>query len=141
MWVTRALFRAPLGPVGTAITIAEAAVWVHEYYPLVQSYFEPPRTPAELQADADKPKRGYDTHHIVEQGPAREHGYPWSMINSPENKVRIPKMKHWELTGWYQTPNVDYGGLTPRDYLRGKDWAERWKVGLNALTKVIVLKR
>ena len=36
----------------------------------------------------------------------------------PENLVRIPTFKHWEITGWYMKKNFDYDGLSPRDYLR-----------------------
>ena len=32
-----------------------------------------------------------------------------SLIDSPENLVRIPTLKHWQITGWYMTPNEDYG--------------------------------
>jgi hypothetical protein len=37
--------------------------------------------------------------------------------------VRIPTLKHWQITGWYMTPSEDYGGLSPRSYLRGKKLA------------------
>jgi hypothetical protein len=62
------------------------------------------------------------------------------MINGPENLVRIPRFKHWEITGWYMKKNLDYDGLSPRDYLRGKAWDERTKVGLRALIEHGVLK-
>jgi hypothetical protein len=62
------------------------------------------------------------------------------MINGPENVVRIPRYKHWEITSWYMTKNKDYGNVSPREYLRGKGWDERTRVGLDALTKYGVLK-
>jgi len=63
------------------------------------------------------------------------------MINALENLVRIPRFKHWEITGWYMTRNENYGGSAPRDHLRGKNWDERWRIGLDALIRHGVLKR
>ena len=62
------------------------------------------------------------------------------MIDAPDNLVRIPTFKHWELNAWYQTPNADYDLLSPREYLRGKDWAERTRVGLDALIDLGILE-
>jgi hypothetical protein len=45
-----------------------------------------------------------------------------------------------EITSWYMTKNKAYGGLSPREYLRGKDWAERTSVGVDALIDHGVLK-
>jgi hypothetical protein len=57
-----------------------------------------------------------------------------------ENLVRIPTLKHWQITGWYMFKNDAYGGVSPRTYLRGKDWAERTRVGRDALVRNGVLK-
>ena len=62
------------------------------------------------------------------------------MIHGPENLVRIPRFKHWEINAWYMKRNRAYEDLPPRDYLRGKDWATRTRVGLDALTQHGVLK-
>ena len=48
-------------------------------------------------------------------------------------------MKHREITGWFMTPNKSFGKLSPREYLRGKSWEERRKVGLDALIDAGVL--
>ena len=61
------------------------------------------------------------------------------MIDGPDNLVRIPTLKHWQINGWYSTPNKDFGGLPPRDYLRGKSWDERERVGEMALVLYGVL--
>ena len=53
--------------------------------------------------------------------------------------MRVPTLKHWEITGWYMTPNKDYNGLSPRAYLRGKGWEERSQVGIEALIRHKVL--
>jgi hypothetical protein len=95
---------------------------------------------SDLQQAVSTPEPGYDIHHIVEKDSAKKDGFPPWIINGPENLVRIPRFKHWEITGWYMTGNEDYGGLSPRDYLRGKDWDERTRVGLRALIRHGVLK-
>lgn len=104
------------------------------------AYLEPPKTLAELQAAVKTPAAGTDVHHIVEQTAAAEAGFPREMIEDPENLVRISRLKHWEITSWYQTSNSDLGGVSPRTFLRDKSWDERKKFGLDALIKSGVLK-
>ena len=58
----------------------------------------------------------------------------------PQNLVRIARYKHEDINGWYSQPNKEFDGLSPRDYLRDKDWAERTRIGLMALRKFEVLK-
>lgn len=83
------------------------------------------------------PARGYDIHHVVEKTPARNEGFPQELI---EGLVRVPTLKHWQITGWYSRINEDYGYQAPRDYLRNKSWEERVKVGRRALIQHGVLK-
>jgi len=118
-----------------------ATIWLYEKYPIIQSYLDSPRTLSELQAAASNPKDGYNVHHIVEQTPARQAGFPESKIDGPDNLVLIPTIKHWEITGWFMLPNYnpEFGGLSPREYLTDKDWATRYRVGLEALRKFGVL--
>lgn len=78
-------------------------------------------------------RRGSQVHHIVEAAAARAEGYPNSWIDAPDNLVLIPTMKHWEVTGWFMTRQDDFGGLSPREYLIGKDWETRREVGLKGL--------
>ena len=40
---------------------------------------------------------------------------------------------------WFQTRVSEFGGLSPRDYLRGRGWNERHRVGLRALIRFGVL--
>jgi hypothetical protein len=114
--------------------------WLFTQQALIGTYNDPPRSLENLQTAADIWRPGTDRHHIVEQTSAEEDGFPRSVIDSPENLVRIPRLKHYEITGWYQKPNADYGGQTPRDYLRGRSWAVRYAVGLDALKRFGVLK-
>jgi hypothetical protein len=94
-----------------------------------------------LQRGVSTPAPGYDIHHIVEQTQAANDGFPKEVINSPQNLVRIPRLRHQEINAWYQTKNPKYGGVTPREYLRGRSWEVRRAVGLRALRNFGVLKR
>ncbi|MGH6838400.1 MAG: hypothetical protein ACREDT_06305 [Methylocella sp.] len=71
--------------------------------------------------------------------PARNE-LPDELIDGPDNLVRIPTLKHRDIFGWYSRPNDQFQGLSPRDYLRGKDWEARRKVGIDALIDFGVLK-
>lgn len=141
-WLAKAVVReAVAGPVvGTFLNALEAAEWAARGYPFIQSYLDPPKALFELQGAVSSPKRGYDIHHIVERTAAARAGFPDALINDRGNLVRIPTLKHWEITGWYMTKNENFGGLSPRDYLRDKDWAERTRVGHFALVKHGVLR-
>jgi Escherichia/Staphylococcus phage prohead protease len=123
-----------------AAVIFEAARWLNEYRAEIVASLDPPKSLDELRDAVTTPRAGYDKHHIVEQTPAGQDGYPRSMIEAPDNLVRIPRLKHREINGWYQTPNKDFGGLSPREYLRGRAWDERTQVGLRALRNTGVLK-
>ena len=95
------------GAVGVVLTALNVASWVHDYGPFIQSYIAPPRTLEELQDAVSTPTRGYDIHHIVEQTPAEQDGFPRSQINSRENLVRIPTgdQRH-ALLSLYDHPNL-----------------------------------
>ncbi len=62
------------------------------------------------------------------------------MIDAPENLVRIPTLKLWLITGWYMAKSLRFGDLSPRGFLRGKTWEERYNIGREALIKFGVLK-
>lgn len=86
-------------------------------------------------------KRGQaHRHHIVEQMQAERDGYPRSTIDGLDNVVNVPIYKHREISAWYQKVNPDFGDLSPREYLRGKDWSERARIGHLSLRKFGVLK-
>lgn len=137
-WLGNALkFGSKFAPqINALITAAQTATWL---WPYVRASLQGPKTLEQLQADAKAPAAGYDIHHIVEQSAAKD-GIPRSLIDSPRNLVRIPKVKHWELNAWFDTKNSDYSGMTPRQYMKGKSWYVRRAVGLAGLRKVGVLK-
>jgi hypothetical protein len=121
--------------------LIQPPLWVHQALPYIESDMDPPRTLQELQEAVASPQRGYDIHHIVEQTSAEQDGFPRSRIDASENLVRIPTMRHWDINAWFQTPNEDFGGTSPREYLRGRSWDERMTIGLYALERSGVLRR
>jgi len=134
------------GPVGLLLNAAQIASWVHDYGPYIQASLDAPQSLEDLQSAAQGPaRRGYDVHHIVEQASGRSGEIPTELIDSGENLVSIPILRHWELNSWYQTPDpafIDGDGnpTTPREYLNGKGYDERRRVGLMGLRTVGVLK-
>ena len=134
------------GPVGLLLNAAQIASWVHDYGPYIQASLDAPQSLEDLQSAAQGPaRRGYDVHHIVEQASGRSGEIPTELIGSDENLVSISTLRHWQLNSWYQTKNrefVDEQGdpVTPRDYLVGKGYDERRRVGLIGLRIVGVLK-
>jgi hypothetical protein len=55
------------------------------------------------------------------------------------------RLKHWEINEWLDTPNGQYENendieLTPRQYLKGKSWEERYSFGLKVMRNFGVLK-
>lgn len=127
--------------------LLSAVPWLREFGASIQSYRDPPKTLEELQqAVTPNTTPGYDDHHIVNQAARKEHdeerGFPKSWIDSSQNIVRIPKWKHWDMNAWYEKPNSErpFSGLSPREYLRGKDWLERYQLGLDVLIRHKVLK-
>lgn len=140
-WAAKALARELANPlVGSLLDGIDLAYWGYKAAPYVRAYLDPPKPLDELQRAATNPATGYDIHHIVEKQAAKDAKYPNQMIEGPDNLVRIPTLKHWQISGWYMTRNDKYGWLSPREYLSGKDWTERTRVGLEALAKFEVLK-
>lgn len=122
----------------------EAIQWLNgkpdNYSDEIKASLDEPKTLKELHDAVDDPKPGYQIHHIVEQKAAEDDGFSREEIDARDNLVRIPAMKHREISGWYQKPNKDFDNLAPRDYLRGKTWKERYDVGIQALIEFKVLK-
>ncbi|MBI1203994.1 MAG: hypothetical protein GC182_15945 [Rhodopseudomonas sp.] len=124
----------------TIVAVAKMGTWIVTYSAHINAYNDPPKSLEELQRGASTPAAGYDIHHIVEQTPAERDGFSRDVIDGPDNLVRVPRLKHQEINGWYQRPNADYGWQTPREYLSGRNWEVRRSVGLQALKIHGVLK-
>jgi hypothetical protein len=114
--------------------------WLRDYHDLVQASRDAPKSLEELQQAVNDPKPGYDIHHIVEQTAAERYGFSRGEIENPENLVRVPRLQHYQITGWYAAGDDSFDRLSPREYLKDKDWDERYRVGLIALRKFGVLK-
>lgn len=119
---------------------AEAGSWIYDHKEEINAYFDAPKSLEELQEAANSPQKGYDIHHIVERNSAAQDGSEADLIERPENLVRVPRWKHWEINSFYERPNKDYGWQTPRQYLKEKSWEERTRVGLDALRDAKVLR-
>ncbi|MGO9008161.1 MAG: hypothetical protein ACLQIQ_00070 [Beijerinckiaceae bacterium] len=78
------------------------------YYYQLKANLDPPKTLEELQDAVDNRTLGYHTHHIVEWQAGLDEGFPKDKIESRENLVQVPEMKHRALTDWYATPNPKY---------------------------------
>ena len=141
-WLANAALLLLDPPAAAVISALHAAVegtaWAAHY---VKAYLDPPKTLAELQAAVQNPRAGYEIHHIVEQTPARIADFSESQIEDPSNLALVPSLKHWELTGWFMRRNKDYGNVSPRSYLVGRDWETRTRIGLDGLRAVGVLKK
>ncbi|WP_126113373.1 MULTISPECIES: hypothetical protein [unclassified Bosea (in: a-proteobacteria)] len=114
--------------------------WLRGYLPRITSYLDEPKTLQELEAGVSSPRAGFDVHHRAERAAALVDGYSRALVNGRANLVLVPTLRHWEVTGWYMTPNRDYRGLTPREYLRGKNWEERLRIGDRAMKLHGILK-
>src|SRR6185437_2485719 len=127
---------------GVALHVLTAsAPWLLTQAALINSYNDPPKSLEELQQAVATDRPGTDIHHIVEQSAAAGYGFSRDVIDSPENLVRIPRLKHQEINAWYQKPNPDYSWKTPRQYLSGRNLEVRRAVGLEVLRKFGVLKQ
>lgn len=125
----------------------EMAVWPIEYLPAIRSYLDAPKSLEELQDAADNStQRGYQDHHIVERqsgslDPASNASRFGDRLERRDNIVRIPQWKHVEISSWYSTLNTEeYGGQTPRQFLRGRSWEEQYSLGLQKPRDFGVLK-
>ncbi|HEY0330230.1 MAG TPA: DUF2019 domain-containing protein [Rhodopseudomonas sp.] len=109
--------------------------WLRERQDLIRAARDPAKTYQELQDGVGKKRPGYDDHHVVEKTWAERVGIARSQVDDPSNLVSIPRLKHYQITGWYNTKSDRFGGKSPRDYLSDKGWDERRRVGIEALVK------
>lgn len=125
---------------GASAVLGSPNTWVVRYYPEIRSNLDAPKAFDELIKDVGTSTAGYQDHHIVEQTPAAQDGFSRESIEGKNNVVKIPTLKHREITAWCSQPNAQYGGLSPREYLKGRSWGERYAVGIQQLIDKGVLK-
>ena len=127
--------------IGVFFQANEQAEWFKNYIDITKTYHDPPQTLDELQARVNLPSEpGYQDHHIEEQGTLGNLGYVRADIDNPDNIVRIPTLKHFEITAWYATRNPEFGNILPREYLASQPQKVRRQTGLDALVRMGVLK-
>ncbi len=124
---------------------------INTMMPEFESYLTPPKEWEELVADRDyrdfdsyndflgvygSAGAFHDWHHLVEQ----KSGFSEREINNTENIIRVPRGRHWQITSFMATPHDHLGGLSWRQWLRGKSIEEHRRVGMMAARDVGVLK-
>ena len=125
---------------GSIAALAQAAPWILTYAPEINANNDPPKTFDELTDGVGTSKPGYQDHHIREQTSAARDGFSRDMIDGNDNVVKIPTLKHREITSWYGERNPEFGGISPREYLSGRSWEERYAVGIQQLVQKGILK-
>ncbi|MGN6311129.1 MAG: hypothetical protein ACTHNN_16440 [Xanthobacteraceae bacterium] len=138
-WIGRVGRYAPI--VGAFLETLDEAKDLKALADALKTANDPPAELEELQARAQRPSEaGYEDHHIVGQFAQNRLQFGNDLIDSPENKVRLPTVRHRDINGWYSRPNEEFDGLSPRDYLRGKSWDEQMREGLKIMRRNGVLK-
>ena len=87
--------------------------------------------------------KGYEYHHIVEQGALGPDGVPFSAeeLNSTENVIRIPRLFHEEVTSFFARRGIVEGETaSSRELMRGKSFADQYRFGQDVLRRVGVLR-
>jgi hypothetical protein len=125
-----------------ADAVDAARDWLHTQHDNIIASLDPPKSYEELMRDAEEKGggSGYEVHHIVEQWRKKSGEFSEDEIEDPSNKVRIPYYQHKMIQSFYQTPNEQYGGLTPREYLSNKSFDEQLEFGKDVLRKFGVMK-
>ena len=140
-WIGRARtphqVAAAIGFIGALIAVD----WIAGRISEIVTYLDPPSTMEELISAVNVQRAGTEVHHHkMEQHVSKQRGMTRREIDAPGNRVRIPTLKHYEITEWYGRPNIKFGGLSPRRYLADKPPEEHERVGLEALLLFRVLK-
>lgn len=110
------------------------------------AYYDPPKTLDELHAPPKENALGYDQHHIVEQNPsnvAKESivKFGRELIDDPNNTVWVPRLKHEQITGEYNSQiDTPAGRQRLRDAINEDDFETQYEKGLEMLRKYGVLK-
>jgi hypothetical protein len=83
---------------------------------------------------------GLEYHHIVEQGGDNEDNIPPEQLHSTDNIIKLPTIVHEAITAEYTTPQDEYGGMTLREYLRGKPYEVQYEEGIKVLRKLSIIQ-
>ena len=123
--------------------------------PVALTYFDPPKDIEDLSADTqyrefasfDEFKRyygpagpGYEWHHIVEQNPDNQEQFTPEQIHNSENIIRVPTLKHQEISGYYSSKPEELGGDTVRQNVSRRSLEQQRSYGETELRKRGVIK-
>lgn len=156
--VARIAERGPLIGVAALGPIAEATILLYEVLnstPLNEgederlaaqwrANLDPPKTFEELQKQPIDDILGYDQHHVVERNPDNLERrdlekFTSAVIEDPDNLVWIPRLKHEQITSYYNSkPNPS--GLRQRDIINALMFDEQRAIGLKQLRDRGILK-
>lgn len=107
---------------------------------------DPPKTLQQLQIEPIENRLGYEQHHIVEQNPANVAKrlvvkFGRAMIDDPDNLVWAPRLKHEQITAFYNsTDEEDPLKRRWRDVVGKMDFAAQRAFGLEQMRKAGILQ-
>ena len=140
-WLLRARSPQQFAATVAFLGVLWGITWVREKFDEIITDLDPPKTLEELSAAVHRRRAGTELHHFkMERHVAMDRGMSPSEVDAPHNLIRIPVLKHRQISDWYRQPNDDHGGLTPRQFLADKPAADHERVGIEALIQFGVLK-
>lgn len=101
--------------------------------------YDPPKTLDELKLRPELYSAGYEQHHIVEQNDANRAKFGDAMIDDPDNIVWVPRLKHEQITAYYNRGIKD-DGPSFRESISSLDFEGQRQAGLATLRDYGVLK-
>ena len=126
---------------------AVLAVFVAYEFPEVATYFDEPKTLAEMRPSVRV--ENYTSYEAFEEKNPAGAGYQWHHIrernfgdsddwkvDATENIVRVPVILHRRISDFYSSKPKGLGGLTVREWVRMRDPEFQWRFGLYVLRKV-----
>ena len=114
--------------------------WVRGKFDEIITDLDPPGTLEELSAAVFRPRAGTELHHYKMERHVAKDRMSRRELDAPHNLIRIPVLKHRQISHWYRQPNEKFEGLTPRQYLVDKPASDHERVGIEALVLFGVLK-
>jgi hypothetical protein len=140
-WIRRARTLQQVAAIVAFVGALIAVDWIAEKIRNILTDLGPPKSMEELLSAVDVARAGTELHHYkMEQHVSKQRGMTQKEIDAPGNRVRIPTLKHYEITEWYRKPNRNFKGLSPRQYLATKPPKDHERVGREALILFKVLK-
>ena len=90
-----------------------------------------------LKKEAPYPGKNNHLHHLVEQSQIKKSGFSSTLINNEMLLVPIDDKTHAKISGFYSSKPGFTGGLTVRDWLSTKSFADQLTFGLGAIYREV----